>query len=142
VTLTFEVVTKKINRGHLIVMTNQYQKYEDFVINSFQDKMETILPSRTLWPCLWPSDQKINRGHSLLITNHYVKYEVFVINKFQDNKSSDFSRLIGNCMILKKISIGKRPFFGVCYISRKITEEETILTFKAHLTLTFELETP
>jgi hypothetical protein len=25
-------------------------------------------------------------------------------------------------MILKKISIGKRPFFGVCYISRKITE--------------------
>jgi hypothetical protein len=24
-------------------------------------------------------------------------------------------------MILKKISIGKRPFFGVCYISRKIT---------------------
>jgi hypothetical protein len=24
-------------------------------------------------------------------------------------------------MILKKISIGKRPFYGVCYISRKIT---------------------
>jgi hypothetical protein len=32
--------------------------------------------------------------------------------------SSDFWE---NCMILKKISIGKRPFFGVCYISRKIT---------------------
>jgi hypothetical protein len=32
--------------------------------------------------------------------------------------SSDFGE---NCMILKKISIGKRPFFGVCYISRKIT---------------------
>jgi hypothetical protein len=27
----------KINRGHLIVMTNQYKKQEDFVINSFQD---------------------------------------------------------------------------------------------------------
>jgi hypothetical protein len=26
--------------------------------------------------------------------------------------SSDFWE---NCMILKKISIGKRPFFGVCY---------------------------
>jgi hypothetical protein len=26
-----------------------------------------------------------------------------------------------NCMILKKISIGKRPFIRVCYISRKIT---------------------
>jgi hypothetical protein len=26
-----------------------------------------------------------------------------------------------NCMILKKISIGKRPFIGVCYRSRKIT---------------------
>jgi hypothetical protein len=32
--------------------------------------------------------------------------------------SSDFCE---NCMILKKISIGKRPFIGVCYISRKIT---------------------
>jgi hypothetical protein len=26
-------------------------------------------------------------------------------------------------MILKKISIGKRPFIGVCYISRKITAQ-------------------
>jgi hypothetical protein len=26
-----------------------------------------------------------------------------------------------NCMILKKISIEKRPFIRVCYISRKIT---------------------
>jgi hypothetical protein len=32
--------------------------------------------------------------------------------------SSDFWE---NCMILKKILIGKSPFFGVCYISRKIT---------------------
>jgi hypothetical protein len=31
---------------------------------------------------------------------------------------SDFWR---NCMVLKKISIGKRPFFRVCYVSRKIT---------------------
>jgi hypothetical protein len=33
--------------------------------------------------------------------------------------SSDFWE---NCMILKKISIGKRPFIRVYYISRKITE--------------------
>jgi hypothetical protein len=32
--------------------------------------------------------------------------------------SSDF---LENCMILKKISIGTRPFFGVWYINRKIT---------------------
>jgi hypothetical protein len=27
-----------------------------------------------------------------------------------------------NCMILKEISIWKRPFLGVCYITGKITE--------------------
>jgi hypothetical protein len=27
----------KINRGHQIDMTNQYVKYEEFVIDSFQD---------------------------------------------------------------------------------------------------------
>jgi hypothetical protein len=43
--------------------------------------------------------------------------------------SSDFWE---NCMILKKISIGKRPFFGVCYISRKITA--CITDFKANIT--------
>jgi hypothetical protein len=32
--------------------------------------------------------------------------------------SSDF---LENCMILKKISIGKRPFIRDCFISRKIT---------------------
>jgi hypothetical protein len=32
--------------------------------------------------------------------------------------SSDFWE---NCMIFKKISIGKRPFFRFCYLSRKIT---------------------
>jgi hypothetical protein len=32
------------NKGHLLVMTNQYVKYEDFVINNFQNnKGETIL---------------------------------------------------------------------------------------------------
>jgi hypothetical protein len=33
------------------------------------------------------------------------------------------SDLWENCMILKKITIGKRPFIGVCYISRKITAD-------------------
>ena len=27
----------KINRGHLLVMTNQHVKYEDFVVYSIQD---------------------------------------------------------------------------------------------------------
>jgi hypothetical protein len=27
----------KINRGHSLVMSNHYVKYEDFVINSFQE---------------------------------------------------------------------------------------------------------
>jgi hypothetical protein len=34
VTLTFE---PKINRVHLLVMINQYVKYENFVMNTFQD---------------------------------------------------------------------------------------------------------
>jgi hypothetical protein len=34
-----------------------------------------------------------------------------------------------NCMILKKISIGKRRFFGVYYISGKITA--SIISFVA-----------
>jgi hypothetical protein len=38
-----------------------------------------------------------------------------------EEKSRFKFRFLGYCMILKKISIGKRPFFGVCYISRKIT---------------------
>jgi hypothetical protein len=37
VTLTLNLFTLKIKRGHLIAMSRQYEKYEDFVINSFQD---------------------------------------------------------------------------------------------------------
>jgi hypothetical protein len=48
--------------------------------------------------------------------------------------SSDFWE---NCMILKKISIGKRPFFGVCYISRKITESLCCLFFHIHVIYPF-----
>jgi hypothetical protein len=36
VTLTFDLVTSK-SIGVILVMTNQYVKYEDFVINSNQD---------------------------------------------------------------------------------------------------------
>jgi hypothetical protein len=41
-------------------------------------------------------------------------------------------------MILKKISIGKRPFFGVCYISRKIAGDKYTfyLDFKGVLSST------
>ena len=37
-TLTFDlVIHPKINKAHLLVMTNLYVKYEDFVIYSIQD---------------------------------------------------------------------------------------------------------
>jgi hypothetical protein len=70
----------KINKSHLIIMTNQYLKYEDFVINSFQDNEGNHTNIQE--PCdldLWPSDPKIYRGHLLVMTNKYVKYEDFVI---------------------------------------------------------------
>jgi hypothetical protein len=85
VTLTFDLVTLKINRGHLLVMNNHYVKYENFVINTFQDNQrKPFWHIRPLWP--WLCDPKINRGHLLVITNHYVKYDDFVINSFQDNQ--------------------------------------------------------
>jgi hypothetical protein len=34
-----------------------------------------------------------------------------------------------NCMILKKISFGQRPFFEVCYISRKISHIKFVYIF-------------
>jgi hypothetical protein len=65
-------------------MTNQYVKYEDFVINSFQNNQRNHFDNTDpgdLDP--WTSAPKINRGHLLVKTNHYVKYEDFVINSFQ-----------------------------------------------------------
>jgi hypothetical protein len=38
-----------------------------------------------------------------------------------NKKAGLSSDLWENYMILKKIAIGKRPFVGVCFISRKIT---------------------
>jgi hypothetical protein len=76
----------KINRVHLLVVTNQYVKYMDFVIITFQDNQQ-----KPFWhwrPCdldLWPCYFNINRGHLLVMTNLYVKYDDFVMNSFQDN---------------------------------------------------------
>jgi hypothetical protein len=58
---------------------------------------------------------KLGRGLSLLILGN-------VIAKIADlgsKKAGLSSHFWENCMILKKISFGKWPFFGVCYISRK-----------------------
>jgi hypothetical protein len=63
----------KINRGHLLDITNQYVKNKYFVINSFQDNQQNH--SDIYGPCdldFWPSDQKINRCHFLVITNQYM----------------------------------------------------------------------
>jgi hypothetical protein len=56
----------------------------------------------------------LGRGLSLLILGKIIAD----LGSKKAGLSSDFWE---NCMILKKISIGKRPFFGVCYIGRKIT---------------------
>jgi hypothetical protein len=64
-----------------------------------------------------------------------------IISKIADlgsKKAGLTSDFWENCMILKKISIGKRPFFGVCYTSRKITEDvhvrlvNQLVHFKIH----------
>ena len=39
VTVTFDLITQ-INRGHLLVMSNLQVKYEDFVINGFQNNQQ------------------------------------------------------------------------------------------------------
>jgi hypothetical protein len=59
----------------------------------------------------------LGRGLSLLILGKIIA-KIADLGSKKAGLSSDFWE---NCMILKKISIGKRPFFGVCYISRKIT---------------------
>jgi hypothetical protein len=59
----------------------------------------------------------LGRGLSLLILGKIIA-KIADLGSNKAGLSSDFWE---NCMILKKISIGKRPFFGVCYISRKIT---------------------
>ena len=75
--LTFD---PKMKKGHLLVMTN-LQVYEDFVINSFQDKQQKPFKhSRSPWP----SDPKIKRGHLIVMTN--LQYEDFVIYGYQDNQ--------------------------------------------------------
>jgi hypothetical protein len=59
----------------------------------------------------------LGRGLSLLVLGKIIAKIAHLGSKKED-LSLDFWE---NCMILKKISIGKRPFIGVCYISRKIT---------------------
>jgi hypothetical protein len=44
------------------------------------------------------------------------------IDNMGSEKAGLSSHFWENCMILKKIQIGKRPFIGVCYISSKITD--------------------
>jgi hypothetical protein len=59
----------------------------------------------------------LGRGLSLLILGKIIA-KIADLGSKKAGLRSDFWE---NCMILKKISIGKKPFFGVCYISRKIT---------------------
>jgi hypothetical protein len=59
----------------------------------------------------------LGRGLSLLILGKNIAKTADLGIK-KAGLSSDFWE---NCMILKKMSIGKRPFLGVCYISRNIT---------------------
>ena len=84
-------IDTKMNRGHLLVMTNLHVKNDDFVVNGFQENQKNHFNIQGLCDLdLWLSDTKINRGHLLVMTNLHVKYEVFVINGFQDNQRKPF----------------------------------------------------
>ena len=81
----------KINRGHLLVMTNLQVKYEGSVINGFQDiSGNYFIIQGNCDLDFWPSDSKINWGYLLLIMNLHVKYEDFVIYGIQDNQRKPF----------------------------------------------------
>jgi hypothetical protein len=60
---------------------------------------------------------KLGRGLSLLILGKIIA-KIAELGGKKAGLSSDFWE---NCMILKEISIGKKPLISVCYISRKIT---------------------
>jgi hypothetical protein len=81
------LLIKKLLCNQLLVMTNQYVKYKDFVIKSYLDNERKLyFHSRTLCP----SDPKINRDHLLVLTNQYVKYENFLMYSFQDKQRKSF----------------------------------------------------
>jgi hypothetical protein len=66
----------KINRGHLLIMTNLHVKYEDCGSKESQGiGRKSFLKSRRCDLDLWPSDLKINRGYLLIMTNLHAKYE-------------------------------------------------------------------
>jgi hypothetical protein len=67
----------------------------------------------------------LGRGLSLLILGKIIAKTADLGSK-KAGLSLDFWE---NCKILKKISIGKRPFFGVCCISMKITAFLYMFTF-------------
>ena len=59
-----------INRGHLLVMTNHLVKYENLMINKFQEnEWKPFWHSKSLLPVNCQSDPKINRDHLLVMTN-------------------------------------------------------------------------
>ena len=65
-----------INRGHLLVKTNLYVKYEDFVINGFHDNqrkpygLQTNI-SKTIYPLfLEGGEYKVNTFTQLLLKHH------------------------------------------------------------------------
>jgi hypothetical protein len=66
----------KINRGHLLNMTNLHAKYEDCGSRNLK-----LLGGQAFFSQgshdldLWPSDLKINRGQLLNMANLHAKYE-------------------------------------------------------------------
>ena len=65
----------KINRGHLLLVTNLHTKYE--VPGPKQSSVierKPFFSQRSPWP--WPTDIKINRGHLQVSTKLHTKYEV------------------------------------------------------------------
>ena len=64
----------KINKDHLLVMTNSLVKYQYVINNGFYENYDIQSQFE-----LWPRDPIINRGHLLVMTN------INMIYGFQDN---------------------------------------------------------
>jgi hypothetical protein len=74
----------KMNRGHLLVMTNHYEKYEDFVMHILKKISRSHFDIKGHYDLdLWSSDPKINRGiNSLwLITRWNMKTLWWIVFK-------------------------------------------------------------
>ena len=76
-----------MNRGYLLVMRYHLVKYENLMIDSFQNISGNYFDIQCQLD-LWPNDHKIRNVviyYSWFMTNLHTKYDDVVIDGFQDN---------------------------------------------------------